>query len=424
MGDLSTDEKVRELQKKLYLKAKQEAKFRFYALYDKVYRDDVLQCAWRQVRKNGGCGGVDRKEIKDIEAEGVANTLNEIHEELKTGRYQPQALRRVYIPKADGKQRPLSIPTIKDRIVQAAVKIIIEPIFEADFEDNSYAYRPKRSANDAAEEIRKQLCYGNNQVLETDLEDCFGSIPHKGMMDAVARRIADGKILKLIKAFLEAKIMEEGRTEKPTSGTPQGGVISPLLANVYLDAIDKGWKPYQWNARLIRYADDLVILVKGAGVEKCKERLEGLIKGLGLKMKESKTKIVDSREAGFDFLGFTFRSAKSRRGREAGYYYPSHKSENKIREKVRQITNYRKPVKAEEIIRELNPVMRGWVNYYKQGNSSKAFGKIKHYTAMSVRKFMRRRRGKSGYGWKEYTQEYLYEKLKLYSDYHVKWANA
>lgn len=425
-NDLRTTESrdsVQELQRKLHLKAKSEVSFRFYALYDKIYRKDFLREAWRRVKGNRGAGGIDGIEITDVAEAGVEEFLVKIGEELKSEEYQPQSLRRVYIPKADGGERPLSIPTVRDRVVQAALKLVLEPIFEADFEDNSYGFREKRSTQQAAQEIRKYLNWGYTEVIETDIKDCFGTIPHKELLEAVARRVVDRRVLRLVRMMLKAGVMEEGRVEHKDNGTPQGGVISPLLANIYLDAVDKGWRPMNNTARLIRYADDMVVLSKYKA-QGYKRKLEGIIHGIKLELKAEKTKIVPACE-GFDFLGFRFVKAKSRRtGKETAFCYPNQKTGAKIRDRIRGITNYRRTVKVEEIVRELNPVIRGWVVYHRWANASREFGKIKWYVEQRVRKFMRRRRGESGYGYKEYPSEYLYRTLGLYNDYRVVWMNA
>ena len=423
-NNLTTVDKIQELQRKLYLKAKSEPNFRFYALYDKMYRMDVLMKAWQRVRANRGAQGIDGKTIKDIEEEGADDFLKGIQQELKTKEYRPQPARRVYIPKPDGRQRPLSIPTIKDRVVQMATKIIIEPIFEADFEDNSYGFRPKKSAQQATKEIHKYLNYGLTKVIDADLEDCFGSIPHQEMLNMVARRIVDGKMLWLIKLFLKAGVMEQGKISKEETGTPQGGVISPLLANIYLDRMDKGWKPLSKYARLIRYADDLVIMTK-YNAEKLFPKLQILTANLKLRLNQKKTRIVDAEQESFDFLGFSFKKAENQqKTKKVAYFWPSQKAEKAIKEKVKKIANPARPIKVEQVVSELNPVIRGWVNYYKIANSSKKFGKIKLYVANKVRKFMMRRRNRSGYGYKRYPGEYLYGKLGLYSNYRLSWTKA
>lgn len=408
--------KVQELQRKLYLRAKSAPKIRFHALYDRVYQFYVLLRAWEKVKENKGAPGIDNQTIEDVEKEGLVNFIKGIQRELREGTYKPQPVRRVYIPKADGSKRPIGIPTVKDRVVQMAAKMMIEPIFEADFESTSYGYRPKRSGQQAVQEVRKLMNWGYDQVIDGDLKDCFGSIPHRELMAMVATRIIDGKMLRLIKLFLEAGVMEEGAIETDDHGTPQGGVISPLLANIYLDKIDKGWKPYSRFARIVRYADDFVILTKYR-VEDAYKRMKEQILELKLTLSENKTEIVNTREGSFNFLGFTFRKAKNRKSKLVTYCYPSQKSENKIREKIRQVTDKRKPVKATEVVKDLNSVLRGWVNYFRIGNSTKNFGRIEWYAMQRIRKFIRYRGQRSGYGYKQYPIEFLYGKLGLYHDY-------
>lgn len=424
-NDLITTDTVQELQKKLYQKAKSNVKFRFYALYDKIYRTDVLRKAWAKVRANQGSSGIDGESIVDIERQGVENFLKGLQQELRTKMYQPQPARRVYIPKPDGTRRPLSIPTLKDRIVQTALKLVIEPIFEADFEDCSYGFRPNRSAQQAALEVRKYLNFGYKEVIETDIEDCFGSIPHKELLDMVAKRIVDGKILWLVKLFLKAGVMEDKDILRDDKGTPQGGVISPLLANIYLNKIDKGWKPMSNTARLIRYADDLVIITKYKA-DGYKIKLEQMINQMKLRLKAKKTRRVEvSNGQNFDFLGYTFvRGVSQKTKKMTTYYFPSAKSVNAIKIRVRQVADYRRPVKVERIVKDLQPVLRGWVNYFKIANSSRKFGKVKQYVAQRIRKFMRRQRQEVGYGYKQYPDAYLYQKLGLYNDYRVSWAKT
>jgi len=424
-SNLTTTDTVQELQGKLYQKAKSQLSFRFYALYDKVYRTDVLSKAWERVKDNKGASGVDGQTFEDIEAMGIGKFLNGIQQELKAKIYRPQPARRVYIPKPDGTKRPLSIPTIKDRVVQSALKLVIEPIFEADFEDCSYGFRPKRSAQQAALEVRKLLNFGYKEVVETDIEDCFSSIPHRELLDMLAKRVVDGKILWLIKLFLEAGIMDGLERWTDIKGTPQGGVISPLLANIYLNNIDKGWKPLNNSARLIRYADDLVIMTKYHS-EETMAKLKEIVTHLKLRLKQGKTRILNAEDEPFDFLGFTFIKALKRgsKDKRIAYFYPSYKAENAIRRRIRQIVDYRRPVKVEQLVKELTPVLRGWVNYFRIANSSKKFGKVKFYVAQRIRKFMRRRRQKAGYGYKQYPDTFLYPKLGLYNDYRVCWAKA
>jgi group II intron reverse transcriptase/maturase len=421
--NLITTDKVQELQRKLYLKAKSDANFRFYALYDKVYRMDVLRKAWAKVRANQGSAGMDGRTIEDVERQGVDDFLSGIQQELRVKTYRPQPSKRVYIPKHDGSKRPLSIPTLKDRVVQAALKLIIEPIFEADFQDSSYGFRPKRSGQQAANEVRKLLSFGYTEVIEADIDDCFGSIPHGELLDMIARRIVDSRILWLVKLFLKAGVMEDKDIWTDDKGTPQGVVISPLLANIYLNNIDKGWKPINKAARLIRYADDLIIMTRYRA-EGYKIKLESMISHMKLRLKAEKTRIVNAERQPFDFLGFTFLKKPSKAGRMCVYYFPSAKAENAIRRRIRRITNHCRPVKVEQVVSELTPVLRGWVNYFSMANSAGKFGKVKFYAAQRVRKFMRRRRQRAGYGYREYPVSYLYQRIGLYNDYRVKWAKA
>ena len=424
-SNLTTTDTVQELQRKLFQKAKSNVDFRFYALYDKVYRIDVLSEAWERVKSNKGASGVDGQSFEDIEQQGVGQFLEGIQQELKAKTYRPQPARRVYIPKPDGTKRPLSIPTIKDRVAQSALKLVIEPIFEAGFEDCSYGFRPNRSSQQAALEVRKLLNFGYKEVIETDIEDCFGSIPHRELLDMVAKRVVDGNILCLIKLFLKAGVMEGKDRWTDNKGTPQGGVISPLLANIYLNNIDKGWKPLNNSARLIRYADDLVIMTKYYS-EEATVRLKEIVTRLKLRLKQNKTRLLNAEYESFDFLGFTFIKALKRgsKDKRTTYFYPSCKAENAIRRRVRQIVDYRRPVKAEQLVKELAPVLRGWVNYFRIANSSRKFGKINFYVTQRIRKFMRRRRHKMGHGYKQYPDAYLYQKLGLYNDYRVSWAKA
>ena len=288
----------------------------------------------------------------------------------------------------------------------------------------TYGFRPNRSSQRAALEVRKLLNFGYKEVIETDIEDCFGSIPHHELLDMVAKRVVDGNILWLIKLFLKAGVMEDNNRRTNDLGTPQGGAISPLLANIYLNNIDKGWKPLNNSARLIRYADDLVIMTKYRS-ERIMAKLEEIVTRLKLRLKQSKTRILNAEYEHFDFLGFTFiKDLNRNKDKRTTYFYPSHKAENAIRRRIRQIVDYRRPVKVENIVKELTPVLRGWVNYFRIANSSKKFGKINRYAAQRIRKFMRRRRTKSGYGYKLYPDTYLYGRLGLYNDYRFSQAKT
>ena len=411
-------EKVQNFQRGLYLKAKRREGVRFYSLYDKVYRWEVLVESWKRIRANKGCAGVDGKTIEDIEAKGAKQFLKEIQIELKAKAYRPQSIKRVYIPKPNGDKRPLGIPTIKDRVIQMAVKIIIEPIFEADFQDCSYGFRPKRSAHQALKGIKGLLNRGYSQVIDADLKSCFDTIPHNRLLELIAKRITDKNILKLINLWLKAGVVSEGAISRNSiTGTPQGGVISPLLANIYLNELDKVWKERyerKLNAHLIRYADDFVILTPRQPQEVLKT-LYMIIGKLNLSLNEEKTKRLDMEKDKLTFLGFSFKKIYDIR-RKARYIisFPSAKAMKIIRGRIRSLTSYRIPEKAEVIVSRLNPVIRGWANYFIEGNSSKWFGQLRHYTENKIRRFIQKRKLKEGFGFNIYPDQYLYGKLGLY----------
>lgn len=410
-------EKVREFQRGLYLKAKQKKEERFYSLYDKVYRWDILLTAWRAVRKNKGSAGADGKTIKEIEIKGLTQFLMEIQRELKNGEYKPQEIKRVYIPKSNGGKRGLGIPTVKDRVVQMAMKIVIEPVFEADFQDCSYGFRPKRRAHQAIKKIKQLLNKGYTQVVDVDLKAYFDTIPHDRLLKLVAKRIADKNILKIIKLWLKAGVASERAVIRNEEGTPQGGVISPLLANIYLNELDKVWKEKHeryYKAQLIRYADDFVVLTpkQTQGIQKT---IYNIINWLGLKINDGKTRILNMEEEKLTFLGFSFKKIyDARKGVKYIISFPSSNAMKTIRHRIRTRTDYRIPERAETIVSGLNSVIRGWVNYFAVGNSSKWFGKLRYYLESKIRRFIRKRSLKKGHGYKSLPNEYLYKKLGVY----------
>ncbi len=426
MKNLGTQESVRHLQQELARKSKSEPGYRYYSLYDKVYHLDILWESWQKVMANRGSSGVDKITVAEIKATGAEEYIKSIHEELKAKSYRPQPLRRVWIPKAKGKKRPLGIPTVKDRIVQQAARLVIEPIFEANFSECSYGFRPGRSCHQAAKEVVKYLNWGLVKVVEADIVNCFGSIPQQRLMKAVSLRIADGAMLKLIREWLKSGVMENGQYHKTTTGTPQGGVISPLLANIYLDALDQIWKKRKMsssrggNAHLVRYADDLVVLTDRSS-KKSMELLKWIFGKLGLELHPEKTKELNAREEAFDFLGFNFKQQKNpKTGKWFCLMQPSQKAQMNLKEKIRAVTSSSELSKPGVVVQEkVNPILRGWVNYFRIGNSSRTFNKMRHFVVRRLRRFIRRRQGRHGYGWKKITSEYLYGKLGLFYNYEI-----
>lgn len=395
---------VEKLQNKLTDVAKSDPKRKFHSLRDKVYRMDVLEQAWQDVKENKGAPGPDGVMISAIEEQGVEKMLVKMQEELRIGTYKPGPVRRVYIPKANGGKRPLGIPNVRDRIVQAALKIVIEPIFEADFLPFSYGFRPGKSAKDATREVYKWLNFGHVNVLDADIEHCFDEIPHDKLLKAVSRRVADKYVFKLISMWLKSPTLEDGTLRKPKKGTPQGGVISPLLANIYLHQVDQEWvqqgmtRRDGWNAQMVRYADDIVILSKKP-IDTPTKVLQSILSGLGLTLSETKTQIVKA-EDGFDFLGFRFvRRHSHRHGKKKTYYFPSPKSVKRMKGRIREIAgNNKTHIPPEEIARQLNRAMTGWCNYFKWSWHNEAFTKVYGYLCRRFQRFMRRRQEKPGMG--------------------------
>ena len=420
---LTTPSKIRELQIKLYRKAKNEPGYRFYMLYDKVYREDILAHAYARARANKGVPGVDEQTFEEIESAGLAEWLTGIREELRNRTYQPQPVRRVMIPKPGGGERPLGIPTIRDRVVQTAAKLLIEPIFEADMEPSAHGYRPKRSAQDAIQEVHELLCEGYTDVVDADLSKYFDTIPHSELLQCVARRIVDKHMLHLIKMWLKVPVEEKDEAGKKRltggkdndRGTPQGGVVSPLLANLYMNRMLKGWRKTrrgeQYQAKVVNYADDFVILSRRKAAEALEWTRE-VIARLGLTLNETKTCIRQARKESFNFLGYTFGP---HRYKKDGHWYlgasPSKKAVARIKEKVGNHLVASNTKAWEEVRDRLNQILRGWSAYFSYGTRTAAYRAVDNYVYQSVRHFLRRRHKVQSRGTRRFSDEVVFGKL-------------
>ena len=420
-------DKVRQLQRRLWVAAKRSPVRRFHALLDRIYRRDVLWEAWRRVKRNRGAAGVDNETLDRVEQDGEERMIEALQLALRTGTYRPQPVLRRYIPKADGRQRPLGIPTIRDRVAQMATTIVLEPIFEADFRASSYGFRPKRSATQALETLRTHGARGGNHVLDADIRDYFGSIDHAKLLKLVALRISDRRVLKLLRLWLAAGVMEDAQWSATMTGTPQGGVISPLLSNIYLHVLDRVWEDRCAHlGTLVRYADDFVVMCDTKPqVEEARQRVSAVLTRLGLELHPEKTRTVDlsrGRE-GFDFLGCHLHKRMSgpiwQRQRQRVYYlhrWPSQRAMARVRARVRALTpRSRCHVDLREVIAQLNPVLRGWGQYFRTGNAAVKFVQVDRYVGDRLRALRVKRAGsRLAAGRAEAWNRSFFEALGLY----------
>jgi RNA-directed DNA polymerase len=417
---LITPGKIRELQIKLYRKAKNEPEYRFYQLYDKVYREDILDHAYELARANHGAPGVDGESFEDIESRGLGEWKNGLREELRNKTYQPQPVRRVMIPKPGGGERPLGIPTIRDRVAQTAAKLILEPIWEAEMEPNAYGYRPRKSAQGAIRKVEELLHEGYTDVVDADLSKYFDTIPHSELLQSVARRIVDRYMLHLIKMWLKVPVEErDGNGKRRLTGgkdndrgTPQGGVISPVLANLYMNRMLKGWRQSrrgeQFRAHMVNYADDFVILSRGKAAEAL-EWTRGVLERLELTLNEKKTSVRNAREERFDFLGYTFGPHYSpRTGRKYIGHSPSKKSVSRIKTKVGDLLVPGNMEPWEKVSERLNQILKGWRAYFGCGSTSKAYRAVDEHVYDKVRHFLRRRHKVSSQGTRQFPEERVF----------------
>ena len=428
---LTTPESIRTLQRKLYSKAKQEKTYRFYALYDKVYRADILSHAYNLVRANKGSAGIDGITFEAIETgEGTTAFLAELEEALKSKTYRPDPVKRVMIPKSNGDKRPLGIPTIRDRVAQMAAKLVIEPIFEADFCDTSYGFRPKKSAHQAVDDVTYAMNRGYTEVIDADLSKYFDTIPHANLLAVVAERISDGEILRIIKLWLKAPVKEVDKDGNQRNisggrgnrkGTPQGGVISPLLSNLYLHLLDRTWERQQLEkklgAHIVRYADDLLVLCR-YGTERPMMTLRKILERLELTLNETKTHTVNAFEGKYDFLGFTIWMGKSgKTGNHYPHVQPSKKSLQTIKDRITNLTTRnRTMVPIEEVVKEVNATVRGWMGYFHFKNCSKTLEQVRGHVEQRLRTHLCKRHKvrerKTGFA--RFSNRVLYEKYGLY----------
>jgi len=416
---------LQELRRRIYVKAKAEESWRFWGLYVHVSKKETLEAAYRLAKQNHGAPGIDGVTFEAIEAGGREAFLEGLREELLTHRYRPQRVRKVGIPKEGGKIRQLSIPAIRDRVVQGALKLILEPIFEADFQAGSYAYRPRRTAHDAIHRVAEEIAQGKTYVIDLDLSSYFDTVRHHIVLEKVARRVNDDEIMALLKVILEAT----GR-----SGVPQGGVISPLLSNLYLNEVDrmlerakKVTQRGRWTAvEYVRFADDLVVLVDGhprhGWLRRAVEiRLREEFAKLQMEVNENKIRRVDlTKSESFGFLGFVFRRIRSHANRWMPLYVPQGKKRTALLHKLKEIFRRFRSQPISRVIEQINPILRGWVNYFATGHSTRCFSYIRDWVERKIRRHLARARQRCGFGWKRWSRRWMYEQLGLFHDYRVR----
>ena len=417
---------LQDLRRRIYVKAKADKAWRFWGLYVHVCKMETLNEAYKMAKQNKGAPGIDGVTFEAIEERGVEAFLEEIREQLVAGTYWPTRNRRKEIPKGNGKVRVLGIPTIRDRVVQGALKLILEPIFEADFQEGSYGYRPKRTAHQAVNRVARAIVEYKTRVIDVDLMAYFDTVRHDLLLRKVAERVNDDDVMRLLKRILKAS----GKR-----GVPQGGVISPLLANLYLNEVDEMLQRAKEVTRegrythveYVRYADDLVILVDGyrrwGWLEKAAYRrlLEELAK-LDVQLNEEKTRLVDLTKGGsFSFLGFEFRRVKTLRGKWGVRMTPTTKARNSLLSKLKEVFRSNQSQPGERVIEQINPILRGWVNYFRIGHSSRSFGYVKDWVEKKIRRHLMRARKRKGFGWNRWSREWLYQTLGLYGDYKVRY---
>jgi len=420
---------LQDLRRRIYAKAKAEPSWRFWGLYVHVCKMETLQAAYKLAKENNGAPGVDGVTFEAVESAGRAEFLEQLREELVTGTYWPQRVRRVGIPKTGGKLRMLSIPTIRDRVAQGALKLILEPIFEADFQPGSFGYRPKRSAHDAVERVRQGILQRKTRVIDLDLRSYFDNVRHHLLLEKIAARVDDDAVMGLLKRILKSS---------GSRGVPQGGVISPLLSNVYLHEVDRMLQRAQevtchegWTAiEYVRFADDLVVLVDSHPrhawlFDAVQERLRVEFDKLQVEVNEEKSRVVDlERGECFGFLGFDFRRVRTPKGRWMPLVMPQMKKRTELLRKLKGILNRSRSQPLRGVIDQINPILRGWVNYFAIGNSGRCFSIIRTWVEKKIRRLLAKARQRQGFGWKRWSSRWLYNELGLYNEYKVRWLPA